>query len=174
VIAVLLALAWLFATLSLLAVGSANAVLPDMQRAVVVTHRWMSEREFLELFALSRIAPGPGSLIVALVGQKVAGLPGAAVSVLAMFTPSCLLVYGVSRLWHRMRDAPWRGRLERGVAPLAIGLTYASGLALMRSTLHGWEAVALTAAATGALALTEAHPLWVLGAGAAAGYALGL
>lgn len=172
--AVLLALAWLFAGLSLLAVGSAVAILPDMQRAVVQTHRWMTEREFLELFALSRLAPGPGSLIVALVGQKVAGLPGAVVSVLAMFTPSCLLVYFVSRVWHRLREAPWRGRLERGVAPLAIGLTYAAGIALMRSTLHGWQEVALTIAATALLAASEVHPLWILGAGAVAGLILGL
>ena len=171
---ILLQLAVLFAGLSLLAVGSANSVLPDMQRAVVDAHGWMGERDFLDLFALSRVAPGPGSLIVALVGQHVAGLAGAAVATLAMFGPTSLLVHVAARIWHRFREAAWRARVERGLAPLAIGLVFASALALMRGTEHEPAAFAITAAATIVLAASEAHPLLVLGAGATAGWWLGL
>jgi chromate transporter len=173
-IAVLLQLAGLFLLLSLLAVGGGNAVLPDMPRAVVDLHHWISAREFLDLFALSRVAPGPGSLIVALIGQRAAGLPGAAVAVLAMFGPSCLLVYGAARLWHRHREAAWRAKVERGLAPVAIGLVFASAIALMRGTESAWSAYALSAASTLVLTTSEIHPLWVLAAGAAAGWGLGL
>ena len=58
--------------------------------------------------------------------------------------------------------------------PLAIGLIFASAIALIRGTQHDPAAYALTAAATLALTATEAHPLLILGAGAAAGYLLGL
>jgi chromate transporter len=171
---VLVQLALLFGGLSLLAVGSANSVVPDMQRAVVGLHGWMTDRDFLDLFALSRVAPGPGSLIVALIGQRVAGLAGAAVATLAMFGPTCIGVHLAARAWHRFRDASWRARVERGLAPLAIGLIFASAIALIRGTQHDPAAYALTAAATLALTATEAHPLLILGAGAAAGYLLGL
>jgi hypothetical protein len=109
----LLKLAMLFGGLSLLAVGGGNAVLPDMQRFAVEQH-WMTERDFLALFTLSRVAPGPGSLIVTLIGQRVAGVPGAAVATLAMFFPSCLLVHLLARFWQRMRGAPWRSRAGAG------------------------------------------------------------
>ena len=171
---VLLQLAGLFLVLSLLAVGGGNAVVPDMARAAVDTYHWMTAREFVDLFALSRVAPGPGSLIVALIGQRAAGLPGAAVAVLAMFGPTCLLVYGAARAWQHFRDAPWRERVERGLAPVAIGLVFASAIVLMRGTDHGPSALGLTAAASVALAASEVHPLWVLGVGAAAGWLLGL
>jgi chromate transporter len=171
---VLLQLAGLFLVLSLLAVGGGNAVVPDMERAAVETYHWMTAREFVDLFALSRVAPGPGSLIVALIGQHAAGVAGAAVAVAAMFGPTCLAVHLAARAWQHFRDAPWRERVERGLAPVAIGLVFASAIVLMKSTDHEPAAVGLTAAASLVLAATEVQPLWVLAAGAAAGWLLGL
>ncbi|MDR3537272.1 MAG: chromate transporter [Acetobacteraceae bacterium] len=162
----LLQLAALFAMLSMLAFGGGAGVLPDMQRATVDHYHWLTSREFLDMFAISRAAPGPGSLIVLLIGQKVAGLTGAAVAFVAMFGPSCALVYLVARVWHRAAHAAWRRLLEAALAPIAVGLTFASGLALMRSTEHGPAAYAVTAASTLAFAFTEVSPLILLGLGA--------
>ncbi len=164
-IVTLLQLAGLFGLLSLLAFGGGAGVLPDMQRAAEA-HGWLSAHEFLDLFAISRAAPGPGSQIVVLIGQKAAGLPGAAVAFVAMFAPSCMLVYVAAKFWHRAAQAPWRALVERALAPVAIGMTFASGLALLRSTEHGWAAYAVTLATTLAFAFTELHPVAMLVAGA--------
>lgn len=166
-IATLVQLALLFAGLSLLAFGGGAGVLPDMQRATVDVHHWLTAREFLDFFAISRAAPGPGSLIVVLIGQKIAGLTGAAVAFVAMFLPSSVLLYVAALIWHRTAHSPWRSLLERALAPVAIGLTLASGLALIRGTEHGWPTYAVTAAATLAFAFTELHPLALLAGGAA-------
>lgn len=165
---VLLQLALLFGSLSLLAFGGGTAVIPDMKRAVVDAHHWLTAPEFLAFFAISRAAPGPGSLIVVLIGQKVAGFAGAVVAGLAMFGPSCLLVYVAAQVWHRTARAAWRFHVERALAPMAIGLTFASAIALMRGTEQGWPAYAITAVSTVVLSLTEVNPLFVLGGGAVA------
>ncbi len=162
----LLQLTLLFGGLSLLAFGGGAGVLPDMQRAVVEGHHWLTAHEFLSFFAISRAAPGPGSLIVVLIGQSVAGLPGALVAFLAMFGPSSVLAYVASRFWHRAAHTDWRALLERGLAPVAIGLTFASGLGLMRGTEHDWPAYAITIAATVAFAFGRIHPLALLAGGA--------
>jgi len=166
VIATLVQLALLFGGLSLLAFGGGTGVLPDMQRAAVDAHHWLTGPEFLDFFAISRAAPGPGSLIVGLIGQKAAGLAGALVSFAAMFGPSCALVYFAARVWHRAAHAAWRALLERALAPVAIGLTFASGLALIRGTEHGWVAYAVTTVATLTFAFTKLHPLALLAGGA--------
>ncbi len=44
----------------------------------------------------------------------------------------------VARYWHRAARSAWRAVVERALAPVAVGLTFASGLALMRGTEHGW------------------------------------
>lgn len=163
----LIQLALLFSLLSLLAVGGGSGVIPDMQRAAVEVHHWMTAREFLDMFAISRAAPGPGSQIVVLIGQKAAGLPGAAVAFVAMFLPSCLLVHLIARVWHRAARSAWREMVESALAPVAIGLTFASGLALARGTEHGWVLHLVTVGSTLAFAFTELHPVGLLIAGAA-------
>ena len=165
-IATLLQIAGVFGLLSLLAFGGGQAVLPDMQRAVVEVHRWVTAREFLDMFAISRTIP-PGSMIVVLIGQKAAGLAGALVAFLAMFGPSSMLAFATARLWHRASRAAWRETLERALAPVSVGLTIASGIAIARSTEHDWLTYAVTAIATLLLTVTRLHPLAVMGAGAA-------
>jgi len=164
----LLRLALLFGGLSLLAFGGGTGVIPDMQRATVDTYHWLTAPEFLAFFAISRAAPGPGSLIVVLIGQKVAGLPGAAVAGIAMFGPACVLAYVTARVWHRAGAAAWRRHIERALAPIAIGLTFGAGLTLLRDTEHGWHAYAVTAVATVVLSVTELNPLLALAGGAVA------
>ena len=44
----------MFSLLSLLAFGGGAAVLPDMQRQAVEVHHWVTSREFLDMFAISR------------------------------------------------------------------------------------------------------------------------
>ena len=101
-----------------------------------------------------------------LIGQKAAGVTGALVAFLAMFGPSCALLYVAALVWHRTAHTAWRALLERALAPVAIGLTLASGLALIRGTEHGWAQYAVTAAATLAFAFTDVHPLALLAGGA--------
>lgn len=165
---VLLQLALLFAGLSMLAFGGGSGVLPDMQRAAVDQHHWLTAREFLDMFAISRAAPGPGSLIVALIGLKVAGVAGAMVACVAMFGPSSLAVHLVARFWHRAADSEWRKVVERGLAPVAVGLTFASGLALMRGTEHGWAPWSVTAVSAVLFSVTEINPILLLACGAGA------
>ena len=159
---VLLQLAGLFSLLSLLAVGGGAGVIPEMQHVAVDVHHWMTGPQFLDAFAISRAAPGPGSLIVLLVGQRAAGTVGAAVSLIAMFGPSSVLAYLTARIWRRSGGAGWRPLVEQGLAPVAVGLTIASGLALIRGTEHGWATYASTLVATLIFAVAEPHPLILL------------
>ena len=164
---ILVQIASLFAVLSLLAFGGGNGVLPDMQRAAVDQHHWMTAREFLDMFAISRAAPGPGSLIVVLIGQKAAGLAGAAVAFVAMFGPSCLVAHLLARVWHLAARSDWRPVVEQALAPIAVGLTFASGLALMRGTEHGVLPYAVTIITTLLFSFTNVHPVALLAGGAA-------
>jgi chromate transporter len=165
-IATLVQIAGVFSLLSLLAFGGGAAVLPDMQRQAVEVHRWITSGEFLDMFAVSRTIP-PGSMIVVLIGQKAAGIAGGAVALLAMFGPSSLLAFCVARLWHRAGGMAWRETVEQALAPVSIGVTIASGVAIARSTEHDWMTYAVTAAATVLLTFTRLHPLAAMGAGAA-------
>ncbi|HUN45450.1 MAG TPA: chromate transporter [Stellaceae bacterium] len=156
------AIALLFGSLSLVAVGGANVVVPEMHRQAVDIGNWMSDTEFANLYAIVRAAPGPNMLIATMIGWKAAGLPGAVVATVAMCGPSCLLTYGVTRVWQRYQHTRWRAAVEAGLAPVTVGLVLASAYVLTRAADADWRAVAVTAV-TAVVALgTRLNALWVL------------
>jgi len=130
----LLALVLTFAPLSLVAFGGGQAVIADVQNQTVNVHGWLTGQQFTDVFAISRAAPGPSTLIVALIGWQVAGFWGALVGILAIFIPSSLLVYALGSWWIRHRGSTWTNAVERGLAPVAVGLIFAGALAVMRAS----------------------------------------
>jgi len=155
-----------FGSLSLVAVGGANALVPEMRRQMVDVLGWMSDPTFTNLFALAQAAPGPNVLIVSLLGWHVAGLQGLAVATLAMITPSCLLAFGVRRVMARSADSAWLRVLQGGLVPIAIGLILASGSIMARAADRGALTAAITAATAALIFWTARSPLWALATGA--------
>ena len=155
----------LFAPLSLLAFGGWASVLAPMHHQVVEVHAWMSQRQFIDIFAITRAAPGPGAMIVALVGWHVYGWIGAIVASLAIFVPSSVLTYSVGRVWNRYRGANWHTALELGLTPIGVGLLMAGSVSVMRATEGGVTAWTIAALAAAVLIWRSVHPLLVLAAG---------
>jgi chromate transporter len=149
-----------FSILSLLAVGGAVTVLPEMHRSVVEVHGWMSGEQFADLFALAQASPGPNILVVSLIGWKVAGLAGALVATAAVCGPSCLLTFAVAQIWQRFRHAPWRRAVEAGLVPVTVGLMLSGGYLITRSADHSIVAFAITAVTAAVVLTTRIHPLW--------------
>jgi len=164
-----------FVPFSLAAVGGGASIFAGIQHESVDVQHWLTAREFLDLFAISRASPGPGSMLVTLIGWHVAGWTGAALATLALFIPSSLICYAVARIWNRYRGRDWHAALEKGLAPVAAGLILAGVVSIARlsDTGYVWWAVALFGA--GVLAVRpKTHPLLILLAGGAvfAGFAL--
>lgn len=138
-----------------------------MHRQAVEVGHWMSSAEFANLYAIVRAAPGPNMLISTLIGWKAAGVWGALVATAAMCGPSCLLTYGVTRIWQRYRHTRWRPAVEAGLAPVTVGLVLASAIVLTRAADPNWRALAVTGATALLGVVTRINALWLLaGAGA--------
>ena len=168
---VLVVLAVQFTIMALLALGGANAVVPEIHRQAVDLRSWMTERQFADVFAISQAAPGPNVMIVTLVGYHVAGFWGAVVTTLAMNGPTAVLAAYLSRTWDRFRNKPWRVAVQAGLVPISVGLVSASAIVLTGVAVHNRTAM-LIAAATAALAYwTRWSPLWLIGLAGLAGFA---
>jgi len=168
---VLVTITGYFATLSLFAVGGANAAIPDMQRIAVDVMHWMTAKQFADSFAIAQMSPGPNVIIVALIGYHVAGLAGAAVATVAMVGPSCVLAFLVARLWDRFKHARWRVAVQNGLVPLSLGLIAASAFIIARTTDHNVAAAIVTITTAVAAYMTRLNPLWLFAAGGAIGFA---
>jgi chromate transporter len=135
-----------FAALSLIAVGGANSVLPEIHRQAVDVHGWVSDRQFSELFAIAQASPGPNVIFVTLLGYHVAGLSGALAATFAMTAPTCALAYLMSRVFDHFRDAAWRNVLQRALVSVTIGLIASSALIVARAADHDWKTLIVTTA----------------------------
>jgi chromate transporter len=173
-----LQLAGLFASLSLLSIGGGNAVLPEMHLQAVGGHHWMTNSQFADIFSISQTAPGPSILIVTLVGYgaglTVGGVPGAiiggVIATVAMIVPAASLMYVVTLFWQKAQKAKWRVAVEKGFAPLTVGLIMATSLVMSRAADHDWRAYLLTAICTAIFVSTKTNPLIVVGAAGVTGY----
>lgn len=162
---ILWTLVFLFAPLSLLSVGGAASVLAPIHNQTVNVHHWLTQLQFVELFAISRAAPGPGAMLVTLIGWKVAGWMGALVATLAMLIPCSIILFFMAKVWNRYRGTAFHAALERGLAPVGTGLILAGAIAIMRASGTGWVGFAIAALSTGVLSWRSVHPLIMLAAG---------
>ena len=163
-----LALILVFVPFSLVSIGGGASIFAGVQHQSVNVHQWVTAREFVDLFALARGAPGPGSMLITLIGWKVAGWTGALVATAALFIPSSVLCYFLARVWNANRGKTWHKALENGLAPVGTGLILAGAVAVMRLT--GASALSWIAAGAAVALLLwrpRTHPIILLsGSGA--------
>jgi chromate transporter len=164
----LIGLFLVIAPLSFIAFGGASAIYAPLQHQTVDVYQWLTGRQYLELFAIARVTPGPGSMLTTLIGWQVAGLPGALVATLALFVPSSILCFAVARAWGRYRGTPWHTAFGDGLRPVGAGLMIAGGVMILRID----EASVLTWAVAFAVVALMAwrprmHPMILLAGGAA-------
>jgi chromate transporter len=133
----LLRILGVFSLLSVLAIGGGTAVLPEMKAMVVEQQQWMSDAQFRDIYAIGQLAPGPNMLMVIAIGNKVAGFPGALVAFLAFFLPACVIAIVTSRVWVHFEGSPWRLAIQRGMAPIVVGLMLAGTIAIARTAIVG-------------------------------------
>lgn len=158
-----------FLMLSLLSVGGAATLLPEMHRNLVEVHGWMRSEQFAQLYALAQAAPGPNVLVVSALGWQVAGVAGAIVSTLCMIVPSCILMFCADRFLASSRGQSLREILDNGLAPIAAGLLGSAGVLLARTADINTIALILTIAAALISWRTRLHPLWMIALGATLG-----
>lgn len=171
--ALLLQILVTFSILSLVAVGGANAVLPEMHRQLVELHGWMDDATFSQLYALAQAAPGPNILVASVMGWRVGAWGGMAMATLGMLLPSAILAWCMAGLLHRLRGAAWLKPAQAGLVPIAVGLLLAAGLVMAEaSSQFGLLPLVIVAASTLFVWRTSWSPLWVLAGGGVLGLLL--
>ena len=137
------AIARVFAYLSLLTIGGGMAAYPEMKSLVVDVHHWLTSEQVIHIYSVGQMAPGPNMMMVAAMGERISGLAGATVAAFAFFVPTGILTFGVGRLWNRLANWPWRSSIQKGLAPVAIGLAVAGLVTFGRGSITGWVTTAI-------------------------------
>jgi chromate transporter len=154
-----------FGYLSLLTMGGGMAAFPELKRLTVEVHHWLTFPQLMHLYSVGQMGPGPNMMMVVAVGQWVGGFVGAVAVVLAFFGPTGLLALTVGRLWVRLERWPWRASIQKGLAPVSVGLLLAGCFTMARAAITGLETAAIAFAVLLILRRFTINPaLLILGA----------
>jgi chromate transporter len=141
----LLALFWIFFRLGLVSFGSVFAVLPELQRALV-EQGFITPEGFVQAFVLGQVVPGPNMAMCAVIGWHVAGLAGAVVAFVGIYSGPVAIMGAAYAVYHRWRDVTWVRRLELAVRPVVLGLLAASAVSLLWTAAGKHHLLALVVA----------------------------
>ena len=160
------ALIRVFAFLSFLTIGGGMAAFPEMKVQIVDVHHWLSDEQLVHVYSTGQMSPGPNMMMVAEIGQLVAGFAGALACALAFFIPTGLLTFAVGRIWRRLDKWPWRTSIQKGLGPVAIGLAVGGLIIFGKGAITNWVTVILALLTFIAVMRTKINPaLFILASG---------
>jgi chromate transporter len=145
----LASLALFFLKTGAIVFGSGLAIVPFMRAGVVDQHHWLSNSQFLDSVAIGLITPGPVVISAGFIGYLVAGLPGAIVSSLAIFTPIYLGVVVPGRWFLRHRGNAQVRAFVAGATAAAGGALGGAVVVLTREAVTDWITAIIALATRG-------------------------
>lgn len=144
--------------------------LPIVRDDFVVQRHVLTDRELNTAVAAGRTGPGPYGLYLVCVAYLAAGIPGAAVGLVALITPSFLAIPLMYWLGKRADNPRIRGAI-RGLLLAAAGLLVASSVPLTRDAITGVFAMLVVVASFATLTFTRVNSAWLMLSAALAGLA---
>ncbi|HMF93421.1 MAG TPA: chromate transporter [Vicinamibacterales bacterium] len=166
------ALARVFAYVSFLTVGGGMAAFPELKTLTVDVHQWLTIQQLIHLYSVGQLAPGPKMMMIVPIGAWVAGVAGAVVVLLAFYGPTALLTLIVGRVWNRLAEWPWRTSIQKGLAPVSIGLLLAGSLTMAKGAVTNWMTALIALAALVILLRRPVNPAILVLGGAVVGVLL--
>jgi chromate transporter len=138
---------WELLRLGAFAFGGLGATLALLQGGLVERRKWLEPSDISEALAVTKALPGStGIQVVAYLGWRLHGWPGALVASVAFIAPAAALMMAVAAGSLALPDQPWvRGALT-GIQVGVVGLLAAAMVKLARSEARNAMLMAVLAA----------------------------
>ena len=116
-----------FAKISLVCVGGGYASMPLIQAVVVDGYHWLTLSEFIDVFTISQMTPGPiGINAATFSGMKTAGIGGAICATMGFVTPSIFLCIALAKIIFKYGDLGAIHGILNGLRPAVMALIAAA------------------------------------------------
>ena len=126
---------------------------PWSRHVIVEERRWLSDREFAEVFGVGQMLPGPNTVNAAvLIGDRFRGPAGVVASLLGMMTMPLVIVAALAMVYDRFAAVPEVNAGLTGAAAAAAGLVLGTALKMIRNirlAAVAWLILALAFVAMG-------------------------
>ena len=122
-----------FFKIGLFSFGGGYAILPLIQKEVVVIHKWITVSQFTDIVAVSQVTPGPIAINSSTyVGYLVTGnVIGATVATVGLIMPSVIIMTVFSIFFLKFQDNKYISNAFAGLRVVVVGLILSATLLLM-------------------------------------------
>lgn len=149
-----------FAALSLQSFGGAVALI---ERTVVRRKRWLASQEFLGLYAISQVLPGPtGISFCVLLGDRFFGLRGAIATVAGFLLLPAVVVLAIAALFQQFHHLPQVQGALHGMGAAAVGVIASAALRLVRNLRGHHAGIVVAVLAFLAVGVARVPVAWVV------------
>lgn len=137
-----------FALISMMAIGGFMATLPGMYSYLVDTAALLTPEQFAKTVAFGQSLPGPNMLIAGVLGWAACGPLGALATLSGTAIPFSLIAVAAGRYVREHKTSYLVRAYKSGMAPVAIGLLFATAYLLLSGDLTNWKSVCWAAVVT--------------------------
>ena len=162
-----------FFTIGALTFGGGYAMLPMLERELVEKHRWVTQEEILNYFAIGQCTPGVIAVNTAtFVGYKLKKVVGGIVATLGVISPSLIIIMTIAAVLSNFADIAWVQHAFAGIRVAVCALILSSVVKLVKSNVKRWWHWPLAVAAFLVVGF-GLSPVWVVAVTAVLGILLG-
>ena len=137
-----------FFTIGALTFGGGYAMLPMLEREIVNKHKWSTQEELLNYFAIGQCTPGVIAVNTAtFIGYNTKGIIGGIVATLGVVSPSLVIITLIAMLLENFMDIVWVQHAFAGIRVAVCALIASSVIKLAKSNLKKWWHAALAVGA---------------------------
>ncbi len=152
------------------AFGSGFTIMPLLQQEAVLSHHWLTMKQFADGIAFGQITPGPFLITATFIGYKVAGLWGSILATVGMFFPSFFYTIIVTEVYNRIKNNRWIKMAIHGIMSAFTGMIFFVGLSLGRVSLTSAAAYVWAVGAFILVRYLRMNLIWVFSIGIAAAF----
>lgn len=150
--------------------GGGYAILPVIDKEVTERRGWLGSKEMSEMTALSGAAPGGiGVNVAALVGYRVAGIPGLLAAVAGISLPTILIMLVLCAAAAGFSHNRYVQAALHGIKPTVVALIIYAAVRMRKQALNHPSAWGVAAACLVLLLFFPIPPLFVLAVGVVIG-----
>lgn len=151
--------------------GGGYAMLPLIETEVVSKHKWLNQKEFLDVTAMAQAAPGILAVNMAvLVGYKLCRFSGSLAALAGAALPSFIIILLIALFFHNFRQNAVVERIFKGIRPAVVALIAVPVWRLGRAAGVTYKSIAWVVLCALAVWWGKISPVYVVLAAGVGGY----
>lgn len=152
-----------FFKIGLFTFGGGYAMLPMLQKEIVDKHKWVTEEEVLDYYAIAQCTPGVIAVNTAtFVGTKLKGALGGAVATISVITPSLIIISIISTVLQNFAEFEIIQHALVGIRVAVAALVVSSVIKLYKKGVSGAVGNGVFAASLLLMVLFDLSPIIIV------------